>query len=356
MKISCSWIREYVNTGLTAGEISEILTSTGLEVETIEPWESIRGGLAGVVSGKVITCEKHPDADKLKVCMVDVADGQGLLNIVCGAPNVEAGQMVWVARVGAVLYPAGSPDPLEIKKAKIRGVVSEGMICAEDELGIGSSHAGIMVLPDGTSPGLPAAAYYKVLSDQVFEVGLTPNRSDAMSHIGVARDLAAAVSFRRKLAVPLNLPGISHPKSPSGELPVKVLIENREACRRYTGITIEGVTVAESPEWLMNRLKSIGIKPINNVVDITNFVLHETGHPLHAFDYDRIEGATIEVKNLPEGTPFITLDGTERKLTSDDLMICDSRKPLCIAGVYGGLHSGVTAETRNLFLESAWFD
>lgn len=356
MKISSNWIREYALTGLSVDEISEILTSTGLEVETVEAWQSIKGGLSGVVSGKVITCEKHPDADKLKVCRVDVADDQGLLNIVCGAPNVEAGQMVWVARVGAVLFPTGAQEPLEIKKAKIRGIVSEGMICAEDELGIGTSHAGIMVLPDGFQTGIPAASYYNVVTDQIFEVGLTPNRSDAMSHIGVARDLLAALSFRRKLTLSLSLPEVSHPKSISGSLPVKVMIENGDACRRYTGITIRGVKVAASPDWLMNRLKSIGIKPINNVVDITNFVLHETGHPLHAFDYDQIEGAAIVVKNMPEGTPFVTLDGIERRLLADDLMICDTRKPLCIAGVYGGMHSGVTDETRNLFLESAWFD
>ncbi len=355
MKISCNWIREYANTGLSAGEIAEILTSTGLEVETVESWESIRGNLKGVVTGKVISCVKHPDADKLSVCRVDIAEDEPL-NIVCGAPNVAVGQKVLVATIGAVLYPTGSEEPFEIKKAKIRGVVSEGMICAEDELGVGSSHDGIMILGDAIPPGLAASEYFGTESDQVLEVGLTPNRSDAMSHMGVARDLLAALSFRQKKRFPLTIPQAPEPLVANATLPVKVIMENKEACRRYTGMTIEGVTVAPSPDWLKHRLRAVGIKPINNVVDITNFVMQETGHPLHAFDYDKLSDGTIVVKNLPEGTLFTTLDGVERKLLGSDMMICDSTTPLCIAGVYGGIHSGVTAQTRNLFIESAWFD
>jgi phenylalanyl-tRNA synthetase beta chain len=355
MKISCNWIRDYVDSRLDADEMASVLTSTGLEVETFTKWESIRGSLANVVTGSVVSCEKHPDADKLKVCKVNVGSGE-LLNIVCGAPNVSEGQKVIVARIGAVLYPTGKEDPFIIQKAKIRGVTSEGMICAEDELGIGTSHDGIMILPEDAPVGIPAADYFEIEIDEVLEIGLTPNRSDAISHIGVARDLMAAVNFRNQDEIILKIPEISLPSISENPLPVKVLIVNNAACKRYTGMTIRDVVVGPSPRWLINRLLAVGIKPINNVVDISNFVLHETGHPLHAFDLDKISGGCITVKNYPEGTSFTTLDGVERKLTAEDLMISDAEKPLCMAGVYGGLHSGVTSETKSVFLESAWFD
>lgn len=355
MKISYQWIHDYIKPGLSVEDLAACLTSTGLEVEAVNPYQSIRGGLEGVYIGKVVQCERHPDADKLTVCRVDIATGE-LLTIVCGAPNVAEGQKVVVATVGSTLYPYGREEGFLMKKAKIRGVSSEGMICAEDELGLGPSHDGILVLEESAPAGMPAATWFDVVTDTVFEIGLTPNRTDAMSHMGVARDLAACIAFRNGVPMPVNKPKISGLLPGNTRLPVSIIIDNQDACKRYTGITLAGVTVGPSPDWLQNRLKAIGIKPHNNVVDITNFVLHETGHPLHAFDFDKVALGTIRVGNLPEGTLFTTLDGVERKLASSDLMICDAEKPLCIAGVYGGQHSGVTAATRNLFIESAWFD
>jgi phenylalanyl-tRNA synthetase beta chain len=355
MKISCNWLKSYIETSLTPEEMAEILTSTGLEVEGIHPWESVRGGLKGVVIGHVITCDKHPDADKLTVCKVDVA-GEAPLNIVCGAPNVAPGQKVPVALVGATLYPSGQEEGFTIKKAKIRGVESVGMICAEDELGLGDSHAGIMVLDPEANTGMAAATYFGVENDTVLEIGLTPNRTDAMSHFGVARDLAAAIACRNKQEVPLTTPPSPQPPGLSSSLPLMVEITAPDHCRRYSAIALSNVKVGPSPAWLQNRLKAIGLKPLNNVVDVTNFVLHEWGHPLHAFDYDHIKNGHIVVGKMPQDTPFVTLDGVERKLSGQELMICDTEKPLCIAGVYGGLGSGVSADTQRVVLESAWFD
>ncbi len=355
MKISYQWLKDYLNIDLDPQKMADYLTSTGLEVEGMLSYESVKGGLRGVKVGKVLTCDPHSDADKLKICRVDVG-GNDLLTIICGAPNVAIGQAVPVALVGASLYPFGKEEGMTISKAKIRGVMSEGMICAEDELGLGPSHDGIMVLDPKVQPGMEAAEYFHVMSDTVFEIGLTPNRTDAMSHYGVARDLAACLSFREKKKVPL-IPPVTAPKERIDNLlPVKVTIENKEGCKRYTGLTLDQVKVGPSPEWLQNRLKAIDIKPHNNVVDITNFVLHELGHPLHAFDYDKITDAHIVVRNMPDNTPFTTLDGIDRKLSANDLMICDPVRPLCIAGVYGGVHSGVTDTTTRVFLESAWFD
>ena len=346
MTISYNWLKEYIDIPETPEELSGILTSTGLEVETVEEHVTVRGGLKGLVVGEVLTCQKHPNADKLSITTVDAGDGK-IRNIVCGASNVAAGQKVIVALPGATLYPAGG-DPFTIKAAKIRGEQSEGMICAEDEIGIGKSHEGIIVLPADAKVGTPAAAYYKIESDHVIEIGLTPNRADAASHIGVARDIRAARS--REIRKP-SVDGFKVANT-SGTIPV--VVENKEACPRYSGVTISGVTVKESPEWLKNRLLSIGLTPINNIVDITNFVLHETGQPLHAFDLAKIRGRVV-VKTMPEGTPFVTLDGKERKLTSQDLMICDDQEGMCIAGVFGGIHSGITSDTKNIFLESACF-
>lgn len=354
MKISYNWLCEFLSQPVEAGEAAELLTSTGLETEGISVWESHRGGLQGVVTGEVITCIKHPDADKLSVCQVNIGRAE-LLNIVCGAPNVKAGQKVMVACVGAELFFHGKDEGLVIRKAKIRGVASEGMICAEDELGIGTSHDGIMVLPDDTEVGIPASVFFHATSDQVLEIGLTPNRTDAVSHIGVARDLVACKAFRFNADLNLNIPEIQHTEV-KASLPVSIRINDDHACRRYTGITLAGVKVGPSPLWLKRRLEAIGAKPINNVVDVTNYVLHETGHPLHAFDYNTLADQTIVVQTLPEGTTFKTLDGIERTLSEQDLMICDAEKPLCIAGVYGGLGSGVTENTTDVFLESAWFE
>lgn len=325
-----------------------MLTSTGLEVEGIEEVETVRGGLRGVVIGQVLTCEKHPDADKLSVTTVDVGD-ESPLSIVCGAPNVAAGQKVVVATAGATLYPAGSDEPLVIKKAKIRGAVSEGMICAEDELGLGTSHAGILVLDTVMPNGTPATAYFGIGSDFVFEIGLTPNRADAASHYGVARDLKAVLDREIKL------PSVEAFSIDSQHLPITVTVENPDAAPRYCGVTVSGLKVGESPEWLRQRLEALGVRPVNNVVDVTNYVCHELGQPLHAFDAAAVKGNQVVVKTLPTGTPFVTLDGQERRLSDEDLMICDAEDPMCIAGVFGGQKSGVTAETKAIFLESAYF-
>ncbi len=354
MKISYNWLKEYINTNLTAEEIAKILTDCGLEIESIEKYESVKGGLKGVVIGEVISKEKHPNADKLSCCKVNI--GNEVLDIVCGAPNVDKDQKVAVATAGTELY--FKDEPLTIKAGKIRGEISNGMICAEDELGLGSSHEGIMVLDSKAKIGTPASDYFKVINDTILEVAITPNRSDAISHIGVARDLAAAIN-NRETHLPkttLNKPDVSNFKIKNNNLYIPIEIANPEACARYTGITISGITVKESPEWLANKIKAIGLRPINNIVDITNFVMMELGQPLHAFDADKIKGKKVIVKKLEEGTPFITLDNIERKLHAEDLMICNTEEPMCIAGVFGGAKSGVTNNTKNIFLESAYFD
>jgi len=347
MKISLNWLKEYIQLPETAREIAHLLTRSGLEVEGIEEVESIKGGLKGLVIGQVLTCDKHPDADKLSITTVDI--GQETVSpIVCGAANVRAGQKVVVATVGATLYPTQG-DPFTIKKAKIRGAVSEGMICAEDEIGIGTSHEGILVLDTNLPNGSPAAAYFNLESDYVLEIGLTPNRADAASHVGVVRDLQAL------LKRPYQWPSVEAFRVDNHRFPVSVLVENGQACPRYCGLTLSKLTVKESPEWLRKQLEAIGLSPINNVVDVTNFVLHELGQPLHAFDADQIKGERVVVKTLPEGTPFVTLDGQERTLAANDLMICDAEEPMCIAGVFGGIRSGVKPETTRIFLESAYF-
>lgn len=360
MKISLNWLKEYYPTDMTAEEISAALTGCGLEVESVEPFESLPGGLCGVVIGEVKECAKHPNADKLSLTKVDVG-GAELLSIVCGAPNVAVGQKVVVATTGAMLYPTEG-EPFEIKKSKIRGENSEGMICAEDEIGLGKSHAGIMVLDTDVKVGTPAAEYFGVSSDSVLEIGLTPNRADATSHFGVARDLAAVVLAQKMIVdVHAESPLASFPMVgvPSEELPscpIEVEIADAVACKRYSGVIIDNLQVGDSPKWLQDRLKAIGLRPINNIVDITNYVMHETGQPMHAFDADKIEGGKVIVQKVAAGTKFVTLDGVTRELTANDLMICDANKPMCIAGVFGGLNSGVTESTKRIFLESAAFD
>ncbi len=355
MKISYNWLKEYVNVSLAPVEVARILTDCGLEVEAIEEYESVKGGLKGIVIGYVLSTQRHPNADKLTCCKVDVGGGK-VLDIVCGAPNVAAGQRVPVALIGAVIYKGD--ESFTIKAGKLRGEPSDGMICAEDELGLGDSHAGIMVLNADAPIGSPAAEYFKVESDALLEVAITPNRADATSHIGVARDLVAAINNREKQheRVTLSIPSVENFKVDNTSLPITVTIENPEACARYTGITISGIQVKESPAWLKDRLKAIGLRPINNIVDITNFVLMETGQPLHAFDAGYITGNQVIVKKLPSGTKFLTLDEVERSLGADDLMICNAVEPMCIAGVFGGAKSGVSDKTTSIFLESAYFD
>jgi len=354
MKLSYNWLKQYVYIDVTPEELSPLLTDIGLEVEGFEKFQSVKGGLEGIVVGEVMTCEKHPNADKLTVTTIDIG-GDGVLPVVCGAPNVAKGQKVLIATVGTTLY--SDDDSFEIRKAKIRGEVSEGMICAEDELGLGTSHEGIMVLPDDANVGLPANQYYKVEEDYVYEIGLTPNRADAASHIGSARDVGAGLNrLKESRKFSLNLPSVESFKVDNNSLDIDVIVEDPDACPRYSGVTISGIKVAESPDWLKNRLNAIGLRPINNIVDITNFVLHETGQPLHAFDADKIKGNKVVVKKMPQDTPFVTLDEEKRKLHADDLMICDTQEGMCIGGVFGGVHSGVTEETLNIFLESAYFD
>ncbi|WP_423147679.1 phenylalanine--tRNA ligase subunit beta [Rubrolithibacter danxiaensis] len=348
MKISYNWLKEFINIEKTPEEVSLILTNIGLEVESLEKVQSVPGGLEGLVIGFVKECSQHPNADRLKVTKVDVGSGEDL-QVVCGASNVAAGQKVVVATVGTTVYPT-SGEPFKINKSKIRGEVSEGMICAEDEIGLGQSHAGIMVLSEDAVPGTKAKAYFKIEDDYLFEIGLTPNRADAASHLGVARDLAAW------LKISVKLPDVSGFKKGDTNLSVPVSVENEAACPRYTSLTISGVEVKDSPDWLKNKLNVIGVRPINNVVDITNYVLHELGQPLHAFDADGIKGGKVVVKNCVEGTPFTTLDGVERKLSQEDLMICDQENALCIAGVFGGEDSGIKSGTKNVFLESAYFN
>lgn len=351
MKISHNWLKNYIDLNLETEELSQILTDIGLEVEGIETWEEVKGGLKSYVIGEVLTCEKHPNADKLSVTTVNVGADEAL-HIVCGAPNVAAGQKVVVATIGAEV--TMGDQSFVIKKTKLRGELSEGMICAEDEIGMGGGHDGIMVLDANAKVGMPAAEFFGLKTDIIFEIGLTPNRIDAASHYGVARDLAAYFSQTNKIK--LNKPETDSFKEGDGSFTTEVVVEDNQACKRYTGLTIKDITVAESPKWLQENLKAIGLKPINNVVDITNYVLHELGQPLHAFDADKLSGNKIIVKKLTEGSPFVTLDEEERKLSEQDLMICDDEKGACIAGVFGGLHSGVTENTKAIFLESAYFD
>lgn len=354
MNISYNWLKEYIDFDLSPAELTQALTSLGLECDTYEEVESIRGGLRGVVVGKVLTCIDHPDSDHLHITTVDLGL-EAPVQIVCGAPNVAAGQTVVVATVGATLYPAGEEKGFQIKKSKIRGVESLGMICAEDEIGVGTAHDGIIVIDREVRPGTPAAEYYNLQSDYVLEVDLTPNRIDGASHYGVARDLSAWLARHGKDGH-LRRPSTSAfaVESETGALQVEV--DDREGAPRYSGVTIRGVKVAESPQWLKDRLVAIGMRPINNVVDITNFILHGMGQPLHAFDLNRVEGGKIVVRTCPAGTKFTTLDGVERTLHEADLMICDAVKPMCIAGVFGGLDSGVTDTTTDIFIESACFN
>jgi phenylalanyl-tRNA synthetase beta chain len=355
MKISYNWLKEYLHINLPAEEVADLLTNCGLEVEGIESFQSVKGGLEGLVIGEVKTCFKHPNADKLSLTVVDVGDGNAL-SIVCGAPNVAAGQKVVVALVGTRVHPVEG-EPFEIKKSKIRGELSEGMICAEDEIGLGKSHAGIIVLPNDAKIGTKAKDYFKVEENKVFEIGLTPNRADAASHIGIARDLnAVLISEGRDTGTGVVYPSLKDFKVDNNSYPVEVSVEDLNACPRYSGITVSGVEVKESPQWLQNRLLSIGVHPINNIVDITNYVLHECGQPLHAFDADKINGKKVVVRDARQGEKFVTLDSVERNLTPTDLMICDVDKAMCIAGVFGGVESGITEKTKNVFIESAYFN
>ncbi len=348
MKISYKWLQQFIQTSKTPEELSLILTNIGLEVESLEKIQTIPGGLEGLVIGYVKECVQHPNADRLKVTRVDVGSGADL-QIVCGANNVAAGQKVVVAMVNTTVYPT-SGEPFKINKSKIRGEVSEGMICAEDEIGLGHNHAGIMELDADAIIGSAAKDYFNLQDDFVFEIGLTPNRADAASHLGVARDLAAY------LKIPIIMPDLTGFKVQNNDLNISVTVEDTEACPRYSSLSISGITIKESPEWLKDKLNAIGIRPINNVVDVTNFVLHELGQPLHAFDADAISGKKVLVKKLPEGKAFRTLDDIERKLSADDLMICNADEPMCIAGVFGGISSGVKLSTKKIFLESAWFN
>lgn len=352
MNISYNWLKQYIDFDLNPEELASALTSIGLETGSVEEVESVRGGLRGVVIGKVLTCEDHPNSDHLHITTVDLGTGEPT-QIVCGAPNVAAGQTVVVATVGTTLY--DGDNAFQIKKSKIRGVESFGMICAEDELGIGTSHDGIIVLKEEVTPGTPAAQYYNLSSDYVLEVDLTPNRIDAASHYGVARDLSAWLAQNGKAGV-LKRPDVSsfNLENPSGA--VEVVVENTDACPRYSGITIRNIKVAESPKWLKDRLTAIGQRPINNVVDITNYMLLGMGQPLHCFDVDKIKGNKVVVRNCDEATLFTTLDGVERKLDARDLMICNAQEPMCMAGVFGGLDSGVTENTTSVFIESAYFN
>lgn len=356
MNISYKWLKDYVDYGeLTPGQLDELLTFSGLEVEGIEKVETIKGGLEHVVIAQVLTCEPHPDSDHLHLTTVDVG-GDRPLNIVCGAPNVAAGQKVVCAQIGTKIY-TSETEFFEIKKGKLRGAVSEGMLCAADELQLGSDHAGIMVLPDDAPVGMPAKEYFHVEEDYVLEVAITANRSDATSHIGVARDVVAVLNTRNGAGLKLQIPPVTAPLVPkTTEGAISVSVEQTDLCPRYTGITLRGVKVSESPDWLQNRLRTVGIRPINNIVDVTNYILMEIGQPMHAFDADKIDGNQIIVKTLSTGTPFVTLDGVERKLDEKDLMICNANEPMCIAGVFGGEKSGVTMQTTNIFLESAYFN
>ncbi|MBT0608643.1 phenylalanine--tRNA ligase subunit beta [Aequorivita echinoideorum] len=353
MNISYNWLKQFINLPWDAEKTGELLTDLGLEVEGIEDFSSVKGGLEGVVVGHVLECIPHPNADRLKITKVDVGTGTNL-QIVCGAPNVAAGQKVPVATIGTTLFD-NDGKPWQINKGKIRGESSEGMICAEDELGLGKSHDGILILDSKLKPGTPVAKIFEIENDKIFEIGLTPNRADAMSHWGVARDLKAGF-LHRGISAKINTPSTSNFGVESRTLKIAVKIKDNSLAPRYCGVTISGLKVGPSPNWLQNRLRAIGVSPINNVVDATNYVLHELGQPLHAFDAEKISGKEINVKTLPAGTKFTTLDGVERELHEEDLMICDAEKPMCIAGVFGGIQSGVTENTTSIFLESAYFN
>jgi len=355
MTISYNWLSEYLPETIEPERLSKILTSIGLEVESLEKYETIKGGLAGLLIGQVLECNQHPNADKLKITKVDVG-AAGILQVVCGATNVAVGQKVVIATVGTTIYPS-TGEPLTMRVAKIRGEESFGMICAEDEIGIGSSHEGILVLPNEVVVGSPASEYFRPYSDYIFEIGLTPNRMDAMSHLGVAKDVCAYLTHHNKKEVKSKSPFNNSFKADTHKLGIKIRVENTNDCLRYAGVSLTNVTVKDSPQWLKNKLLAIGVRSINNIVDLTNYILHETGQPLHAFDADEIKGQQIIVKNLPEGTPFVTLDEKERKLTASDLMICNGNgEPMCMGGVFGGWQSGVKATTKNIFLETACFN
>ncbi len=353
MTISYNWLSDYLPAKIDPQKLSKILTAIGLEVESLHPYETIKGGLNGLVTAEILECEKHPDADKLKVTKVNT--GSEVLQVVCGAPNAAAGQKVIFAKAGTTIYPVAG-EPLTLKKVKIRGVESNGMICAEDEIGLGSGHDGILILPPDTIPGLPASDLFETYSDFIYEIGLTPNRIDAMSHLGTARDVCAWLSHHETPGARAIVPYKSEHVTGGDTGRIKVSIENSVGCQRYSGVSISGITVTDSPKWLQQKLQSIGVKSINNIVDITNFILHESGQPLHAFDEHKITGNQVIVKTLAAGAAFTTLDDKERKLTAEDLMICNAEEAMCIAGVYGGIKSGVTAATKNIFLESAWFN
>lgn len=353
MKISYNWLKQFLKTDWTPEQTSELLTDLGLEVEGVELYQSVKGGLEGIVVGEVLTCIKHPNADKLKLTTVNIGADKPL-QIVCGAPNVAAGQKVPVATIGTVLH-TEEGEAWTIKKGKIRGEESHGMICAEDELGLGKSHEGILVLDKDIKVGTFAADIFDVENDQIFEIGLTPNRADAMSHLGVARDLKAGL-IQKEINLELITPAVSAFRVDNRTVKIDVDVVNKDLAPRYCGVTITGLKVKESPEWLQHRLKAIGLSPINNIVDATNYVLHDLGQPLHAFDAVKISGKKIKVKTLKAGTKFTTLDGIERELHQEDLMICDNEKPMCIAGVFGGINSGVTESTTSIFLESAYFN
>jgi phenylalanyl-tRNA synthetase beta chain len=352
MKISYNWLKQFIKIDWKSDETAALLTDLGLEVEIVEKYQSVKGGLEGIVVGHVLTCVQHPNADRLKVTTVDLGDGVPV-QIVCGASNVAVGQKVPVATIGTVLYDAGG-EPFTIKKGKIRDEESHGMICAEDELGLGTNHDGIMVLDAALKPGTSVAKVFKIENDEIFEIGLTPNRADAMSHLGTARDLRAGL-IQSGVNVELITPSVSNFRVDKRTLKIDVDVKDSKLAPRYCGVTISGITVKPSPEWLQNRLKSIGLNPKNNIVDVTNYVLHELGQPLHAFDASKISGK-VTIKTLPAGTKFTTLDEVERTLHEEDLMICDDKGPMCIAGVFGGKNSGVTENTTNIFLESAYFN
>ena len=352
MTISYNWLSEYLPWSIEPEKLSKILTSIGLEVESLTFYENVKGGLAGLIVGEVLTVAQHPNADKLKITTVNIG-AEAPLQIVCGASNVAVGQKVIVATIGTTIYPSTS-DPLTMRVAKIRGEESFGMICAEDEIGLGTSHDGIMVLPADTTVGTPAATLFEPYQDWVYEIGLTPNRMDAMSHLGVAKDVCAYLTHHEKEAKPVT-PFPSSFSPDQNNKTIAVSIENEAACKRYAGIELTGVKVSDSPAWLKNRLTAIGVRPINNIVDVTNYILHETGQPLHAFDAAAVTGGKVVVKNVAAGTSFTTLDAKERKLQDSDLLICNATDPMCIAGVFGGAASGVHAGTTSIFLESAWF-
>jgi phenylalanyl-tRNA synthetase beta chain len=356
MILSYRWLGEYFPREFTvppAEELARVLTSVGLEVESLESYQSVKGALAGLVVGEVIACNPHPRADKLWLTQIFLGPSTQL-DIVCGASNVAKGQKVVVAPPGTTLFPYGA-EPFQIQNRIIRGETSQGMLCAADEIGLGADHSGILVLPNEAVPGNPVTDYIPVYTDRRFHIGLTPNHMDAMSHLGVARDLCAFYSHQQGKTYAVRWPELPPLQSPTGSLPFRVRIENSRDCRRYSAIVMDGIRVAPSPQWLQDRLSAVGVRPINNIVDITNFVLGELGQPLHAFDGGRLRRGEIRVKNLPEGTPFVTLDGKERKLSAEDLMVCDGEVPICMAGVFGGLNSGIAEQTERVLLESAWF-